>query len=169
MTVLSGIITHILNGALAFFGRVVGLLPAPIIVFGVWKNRCSSRDNGGANYNLDPQGRPGAFEPFLQKYLHLAEFIIGIATGSIVLLVGSSFLHGKDGRLPSLYTAPLLILGTSVITSILFMISLLLEYEEVQHGNPHTPRHYALIETFGFSALALFVLGYMWLIFAVTA
>lgn len=35
-------------------------------------------------FNLDPDNRPGAFEPFLLKYLRLAEFVIGLATGSIV-------------------------------------------------------------------------------------
>ena len=160
---------HLLMSVFTFFERIVGLIPAPIVVFCIWKNRYRARNNGRGNYNLDPQGRPGTFEPLLQKYLHLAEFIIGLATGSIVLLIGSAFLHGKDGRLPSLYTAPLLVLGTSVITAILFMVSLLLEYEDVQHGNPHTPETYALNETLGFSALTLFVLGYIWLIFAVTA
>jgi hypothetical protein len=65
-------------------------------------------------YNLDPRGEPGAFEPLLQKYLHLAEFMIGLATGSIVLLIGSSIFHGKDGHLPSFYASPLLVLAASV-------------------------------------------------------
>ena len=49
------------------------------------------------------------------------------------------------------------------------MVSLVLGYEDVQHGNPHTARTYALIETLGFSSLLLFVVGYIWLIFAVTS
>jgi hypothetical protein len=105
----------------------------------------------------------------LQKYLRLAEFTIGLATGSIVLLIGSSVLHGKDGRLPPFYAAPLFVLATSVLTGISFMVSLVLGYEDVQHGNPHTARTYALIETLGFSSLLLFVVGYIWLIFAVTS
>jgi hypothetical protein len=48
------------------------------------------------------------------------------------------------------------------------MLSPILNYEDVQHGNPHTARAYAFIETLGFSSLLLFVIGYFWLIFAVT-
>ena len=33
-------------------------------------------------YNLDPQNRPLAFEPFLARYLRASEFVIGLATGS---------------------------------------------------------------------------------------
>jgi hypothetical protein len=56
-------------------------------------------------YDLDPQGVKGAFEPFLAKYIRMAEFMIGLATGSIVLLVGSSALHGQGGRLPWFYAS----------------------------------------------------------------
>ena len=48
------------------------------------------------------------------------------------------------------------------------MVFLILNYENVQHGNPHTAEAYSLIETLGFSSLLLFVIGYFWLIFAVT-
>jgi hypothetical protein len=37
------------------------------------------------SYNLDPMGKAEALEPFLAKYLRAAEFIIGLATGSIVV------------------------------------------------------------------------------------
>jgi hypothetical protein len=121
-----------------------------------------------ATYKLEPQGKPGAFEPLLQKYLRLAEFTIGLATGSIVLLVGSSVLHGKDGRLPSFYASPLFVLAASVLGGLVFMTYLIVHYEEWQHGYPHTSRAYAFTETCGYSALLLFVIGYGWLIFAVT-
>ena len=55
---------------------------------------------GAGLFNLDPQNRPGAFEPFLAKYVRASEYVIGLATGSIVLLVGSSALHAQSGRLP---------------------------------------------------------------------
>jgi len=70
------------------------------------------------------------------EYLHLAEFTIGLATGSIVLIVGASFLHGKEGHLPSFYTNPLITLAGSALAGIVFMALLILNYEEVQHGNP---------------------------------
>jgi hypothetical protein len=161
-------LNHLFAAVLTFIERIGGLLPAPVIVLLIWINRYRARKPRG-NYNLEPQGKAGAFEPLLQKYLHLAEFIISLATGSIVLLIGSSFLHGKDGRLPLFYAPPLLVLATSVLTAIFFMVALILGYEDVQHGNPHTPEAYALNETLGFSSLVLFVIGYIWLIFAVTA
>src|SRR5205823_3712848 len=89
-------------------------------------------------YNLDPQGRAGAFEPFLARYIRTAEFIVGLATGSIVLLVGSSALHGQTGHLPSTYTSPLLLLAFCVVYAIAFMVWLIFHYEDHQHGNPHT-------------------------------
>ena len=150
-----------------FFAGFEGLIIPVILVLVIWCNRYRARKKI-PTYDLDPQGRPGAFEPLLQKYLRLAEFTIGLATGSIVLLVGSSVLHGKDGRLPSFFAAPLFVLATSVLTGISFMVSLVLGYEEVQHGNPHTAGAYALNETLGFSSLLLFVIGYIWLIFVVT-
>jgi hypothetical protein len=121
-----------------------------------------------SSYNHDPGGRPGAFEPFLQKYLRLAEFLIGLATGGIILLIGSSSLHGQAGRLPWFYASPLLCLAASVLTGLLFMAWQILSYEETNHGNRHGPLSYSLSETFGFSSLAFFVIGYSWLIIAVT-
>jgi uncharacterized membrane protein YesL len=124
-----------------------------------------TREQGPFNY--DPMGKPGAFEPFLAKYLRAAEFIIGLATGSIVLLVGSSALHGQGGRLPWFYASPLLLLAMCVIFGIAFMVWLIYSYEEYQHGNPHTRAVYALSLTLGFSSLACFCAGYIWLIFRV--
>src|SRR5947209_13502376 len=81
-------------------GLFVGLAIFPLI----WVPIYSTRKHEA--YNLDPQGKWGAFEPFLAKYLRVSEFIIGLATGSIVLLVGSSALHGPIGKVPSEYSSP---------------------------------------------------------------
>lgn len=121
------------------------------------------------SYNLDPRARPGAFEPFLLKYIRVSEFIIGLATGSIVLLVGSSALHGQGGRLPWFYRSPLLLLAWSVVYGVGFMVWLIFHYEEYQHDNPHTRLAYTISETLGFSSLVCFGLGYIWLIFQVTS
>jgi hypothetical protein len=99
----------------------------------------------------------------------LAEYGIGLATGSIVLLIGSAIFHGKDGRLPPFYASPLLVLAASVVSGFFFMAWLILCYEEVQHGNPHTAFAYSLSETLGFSSLLLLLIGYVWLILAVTS
>lgn len=119
-------------------------------------------------FNLDPKGEAGKFEPFLAKYLRAAEFIIGLATGSIVLLVGSSALHGQGGKLPWIYASPLLLLAWCVVYGILFMVWQIYNYEEYQHGEPHTRFGYSLSLTLGFGSLACFGIGYMWLIFCVT-
>src|SRR5690348_16903190 len=92
-------------------------------------------------YNLDPGDRPGAFEPFLVKYIRAAEFLVGLATGSIVLLVGSSALH-RDGRLPPFYAAPLVLMAWCVLFGVAFMVWLTHNYEEHQHGRPHTKLRY---------------------------
>lgn len=119
-------------------------------------------------YNLDPKGRPGAFEPILGRYLRVGEFVIGLATGSIVLLVGSSALHGQNGHLPWVYATPLLLLCWCVLYGVFFMVWLIYGYEMYQHDNIHTRLRYALSETLGFSALLCFATGYIWLIIVVT-
>lgn len=146
------------------FSGMVTIIALPLIV---WTISYAKRRKIKA-YNLDPQGIEGAFEPLLQKYLRLAEFMIGLATGSIVLLIGSSAFHGQGGRLPWFYASPLLILAASVLTGLSFMGWLILSYEEKQHGNPHTALTYSLSETLGFSSLLFFTVGYFWLIVAVT-
>jgi len=123
---------------------------------------------GPGPFNLDPQNKPGAFEPFLAKYVRAGEYVIGLATGSIVLLVGSSALHGQSGRLPWFYASPLLLLAFCVIYAVGFMVWLIYNYENHQHGNPHTRLRYSLSLSLGFSALACFCVGYVWLILRVT-
>lgn len=142
-----------------------GLVLGPLVFGAVWCLTYFTKASGP--FNLDPQGVKNAFEPFLAKYLRMAEFIIGIATGSIVLLVGSSALHGQGGRLPWFYASPLLALAWCVVWGILFMVWLIFHYEDYHHGNPHTKRAYALSETLGFSSLACFGIGYVWLILRV--
>ena len=76
--------------------------------------------------------------PILGRYLRAAEFIIGLATGSIVLLVGSSALHGNGEHLPWFYASPLLLLGLCVLYGVFFMVWLIYGYEMYQHDNVHT-------------------------------
>ena len=56
---------------------------------------------GPGPYDLDPKGVQGAFEPLLAKYLRFGEFVVGLASGSIVLLIGSAALR-HDGSLPDI-------------------------------------------------------------------
>jgi hypothetical protein len=149
---------HLFPGS---YGLFVGLSIFPVI----WIPVYCTRDHD--DYNLDPQGVRGAFEPFLAKYLRISEFIIGLATGSIVLLVGSSALHDPIGRVPSAYASPLFLLATCVVYGIAFMVWLTYHYEDYQHGVKHTKVAYTLSLTLGFSSLACFCVGYLWLIFRV--
>jgi hypothetical protein len=144
-----------------------GALLGPILFAAI--GIASYRTKKHTSYNLDPQGVKGTFEPFLVKYIRLSEFIIGLATGSIVLLVGSSALHGQGGHLPWFYASPLITLGWCVLYGVGFMVWLIYNYEEHQHGNPHTKLGYALSETLGFSSLACFCVGYFWLVVQVTS
>lgn len=143
-----------------------GLIVGAAIFVGIGATIYLTREHEA--YNLDPEGKPGAFEPFLAKYIRVSEFVIGLATGSIVLLVGSSALHGQGGHLPWFYASPLLLLALSVVYGIAFMVWLIYHYEEHQHGTPHTKLAYSLSLTLGFSSLACFFFGYVWLIFRVT-
>lgn len=132
----------------------------------VWVNRRHSRQS--ENYNLGPGGDPKAYEPILARYIRFSEFMIGLATGSIVLIVGSSALHGQGGHLPWFYASPLLLLGGSVLYGFLFMAAQLVTMENVLHGGPHSAFSYALNEALGYTSLLCFLTGYFWLIFAVT-
>jgi len=143
-----------------------GVVSTVVVGIAVWVERRSSKQF--AAYNLGPGGDPKAYEPILARYIRFAEFMIGLATGSIVLIVGSSTLHGQGGHLPWFYASPLLLLGSSVIYGLLFMAAQLVTMEEVLQGNPHTAFSYALNETLGYSSLICFLSGYIWLVFAVT-
>ena len=87
------------------------------------------------SYNIDPRGVEGTFEPILARYLRIAEFIVGLDTGSIVLIVGSAALLGQSGRLPWVYASPLLLLSSSVIYGVIFMACLIMNDENA----PRTP------------------------------
>lgn len=119
-------------------------------------------------YNLDPKGIEGAFEPLLAKYLRLAEVLVSLATGSIVLIVGSTALRSGNTKLPWVFASPLILLAFSAIYGIAFMAWLTLSYEEYQQGNKHTGFVYSLSETLGYSSIVCFFFGYLGLIWMVT-
>jgi hypothetical protein len=142
-------------------GLLVGL--GIFLVIGAW----AYLSIGPGPFELDPEGKPGAFEPFLAKYLRVTEFIIGLATGPIVFLIGSSALQGQGGRIPRFFASPLLLLTICVVYGICFMVWLTYRYEMHQRGTSHTRLAYCLNLALGFSSLACFGVGYIWLIFKV--
>lgn len=145
-----------------FSGAVIGLLITPLLTLCIyWRNSKGS-------FLYDHKGVPGAFEPFLAKYIRATEFVVGISTGSIVLLVGSSALHGQGGHLPWFYASPLLLLAWSVVWAIAFMIWIIDNYSRYRHGFTHTPLEYSTTLSLGYGAVICFGVGYVWLIYMVT-
>jgi hypothetical protein len=119
-------------------------------------------------FTFEPPNRPGGFEPILARYLRIAEFTIGLATGSIVLLIGSSAFRGNGGHLPWYYASPLLLLGSCVLFGVGFMVWIQFWYEQFQHGVPYSRLAYSITKTLGFGSALYFCAGYIWLIIAVT-
>jgi hypothetical protein len=81
-----------LIGFPGFYGIVVGVGVLTFIWLVVWL-----RTQGEA-FHFDARGETGAFEKLLANYLDIEKFMIGLASGSIVLLVGSAAFHSA-GRL----------------------------------------------------------------------
>ena len=124
----------------------------------------------GRAFNFDAPGEKGSFEKLLPVYLRLAEFTLGLAAGSIVLLVGSSAFHAA-GRLPWVFASPLFTLALSIVYGILFMVFLISDYEDDRHhpgSGSYTRFKYVRNRALGFSGLICFCVGYVWLIVIVT-
>jgi hypothetical protein len=122
------------------------------------------------SFDFDARGEKGAFQPLLSTYLDLAKFVVGLASGSIVLLVGSSALHAMP-RLPYTFASPLFLLALSVIYGVLFMICLTLNYEQYRAIGgelSYTRFKYTRNPAFGYGALFCFCIGYGWLVWIVT-
>ena len=145
-----------------FSGFTVGVA----VLICVWV--VASLQTGSGSFTFDKPGQPGSFEARLTNYIRAGEFVVGLATSSIVLLVGSSALHA-GGRLPWIYASPLILLALSVVYGILFMVLLVFNYEAFQH-NPgcYIRSRYVRNQALGFSSLVCFCGGYLWLILAIT-
>jgi hypothetical protein len=121
-------------------------------------------------FHFDPHGEKGTFEPLLANYLDIAKVVIGLASGSIVLLVGSTAFRSA-GRLPASFASPLFLLAFSILYGVVFMAFMMLQYEGYRHregDSTYSRRRYALNQAFGFSCLLCFCIGYLWLIVNVT-
>src|SRR5580698_11649437 len=92
---------------------------------------------------FDPGGKHGEFgKRLLPMYLDITKFVLGLAAGSIVLLVGSLNINQSSAH-PSLrsFASPLFLVAMSIIYGVLFMIFLALNYEHHLH-HPNDPRSY---------------------------
>jgi hypothetical protein len=120
------------------------------------------------SFDFEPPGEKGAFEKLLANYLDIAKVVIGLASGSIVLLVGSASFR-STGRLPASYASPLSLLALSILYAVFFMVFEMLNYEDFRHRTRLYSRFkYSRNLGLGFGGLLCFCVGYMWLIFIVT-
>jgi hypothetical protein len=146
-----------------FSGVLVVLVVATVVGAAVYKRSCQYQA-----FTFEPRGVPGSFEPILTRYFRLAEFMIGLASGSIVLLVGSSVFRGNGGRLPWFFASPLIVLAASVLFAVGFMILIQFWYEQFQYGVEYRRFAYCVTKTLGFSSALYFCIGYIWLVVATT-
>jgi hypothetical protein len=123
---------------------------------------------------FDPAGKHGEFgKALLPMYLDITKTVLGLAAGSIVLLVGSMSFNQSTGRRSlTAFASPLFLVAMTIIYGVLFMILLALSYEHHLH-HPDEPGAYTLLrytrnQSLGFSALACFCISYIWLIAAAT-
>lgn len=128
-------------------------------------NIAKKRTTQEGPFTFEPQGKPDTFEPRLANYVRAVEFLIGLATGSVILIAGSS-LHAT-GQIPWQFVSPMIALASSVICGLLFMVLMIYRYEEFLHHDNYTRMKYVWNQTLGFSSLFLFCLGYLWFVFAV--
>jgi ATP/ADP translocase len=115
-------------------------------------------------YTFEYRGE-GSFEPTLNRYTQLVEFIVGLATGSIVLLAGSSVLR-TGGKLPPCFGSPMVLLAMSTVFLVLFIGCTTFFYEDWLHHKNQTHTKYRLSVALGFAGLLCFTVGYCWLAFA---
>lgn len=144
-----------------FGGTVVAvLLPITAIAVGY-------AVNAGDAYTFEPRGL-GSFEPRLANYVHLTEYVITLATGSLALAAGSSVFK-KGAALDWRFASPLVLLGASVIYGVCFIAFMIFFYEGFLHNaQSYTRLRYNLNNTFGFSCLFAFAIGYAWLAVVIT-
>jgi zinc transporter ZupT len=119
---------------------------------------------------FDPGGKHGEFgKRLLPMYLDITKFVLGLAAGSIVLLVGSLNFSQANGRSLKPFASPLFLVAMSIIYGVFFMILLTLNYERhLHHPNSYTRFEYTRNQSLGFGALLCFCISYIWLIAAAT-
>jgi heme/copper-type cytochrome/quinol oxidase subunit 3 len=155
-----------------FFPGFPGIATAVGLFAGIWL--ITYLKGRGQPAAFDPQGQHGEFgKNLLHIYLDIAKTVLGLAAGSIVLLVGAmNFSPAGARHSMSAFASPLFLVAMSIIFGVLFMILLVLSYEHHLH-HPKEPEAYTLLrysrnQSLGFSALICFCISYIWLIFDAT-
>src|ERR1039458_3119321 len=102
------------------FPGLPGIATALAVFAGLWL--IIYRRTKGEHFAFDPGGADGEFgKGLLPMYVDIAKFILGIAAGSIVLLVGSSSFNSQNARPLRAFAAPLFVVAMSIIYGVLFM------------------------------------------------
>jgi sterol desaturase/sphingolipid hydroxylase (fatty acid hydroxylase superfamily) len=143
-------------------GGLCASLGVPLLVWYLVNRRTPTF----GSFLFERPDQPGSFEKRLESYVRAVEYFLGMATGSIVLLVGSASLRA-NGKLPWVFGSPLVIIGFCVVYGVMFMSLLIYDYEMYLHHHIYSRSHYIRNQTFGFSTLACFCLGYLWLVCSV--
>lgn len=124
------------------------------------------------HFEMDIGEEKGSFIPLLKMYVNIVKLVIGLASTSISLLVGTATFRstGSAGPILSAFASPLFLLALSIVWGVCFMALIALDYEAYRHNvAPYTRFKYARNQAFGFGCLMCFALGYLWLIFVVNA
>jgi len=118
----------------------------------------------GESFHFDIHGEKGSFAPLLSSYLDIAKFVLGLASGSIVLLAGSATLR-TTSHVVSYFASPLFLLALSILYGVFFMATMIVNYEGYRHSTqPYTRLKYVTNLALGFSCLLCFSVGYLWLV-----
>ncbi len=119
---------------------------------------------------FDPGGKHGEFgKRLLPMYLDITKSVLGLAAGSIVLLVGAMNFNQSSTRTLKSFASPLFMVAMSIIYGVLFMILLGLSYEHhLNQPGSYTVFQYTRNQSLGFGALVCFCISYIWLIAAAT-
>ena len=115
-----------------FYGTLVGLLLLAVTWLSAWLKLKPLKE--GESYQFDTPGEKGSFAPLLASYLDLAKFVLGLASGTIVLLVGSAtFREGGARNLLASFASPLFLLALSILYGVLFRALIIFDYEGYRH------------------------------------
>jgi hypothetical protein len=125
------------------------------------------RKEKAETFTFTPPGQ-GSFLPLLEKYVWLSQFVIGLASGSILLLAGTSIFK-SSAKLPWEFASPVVLLALSVVYGVSFLAFLFRDYESFLHGLRYTRAAYTRNIALGFSSLLSFGAGYLWMAFCLSA
>jgi len=139
-------------------GGIIGLGILIVCYLGAWEFVPRGK------YTFEHRG-PGSFEPTLARYDGLVKFIVGLATGSIAIVTGTS-LFRNAGSVPQIMGSPLVLLAMSVVFFVMFLGLTSFFYEDWLHHQNQTHHKYRISVALGFAGLLCFAAGYFMLAFA---